>query len=100
MSLLYIPLKKEYFERFSDGSKTVEYRKENKIFNTKRIYEGMKVKLSLGYTSVPSRVLFGIVKKVGKQFRDCKSWIECYGSSGFAIAITITLDGNKDYDIR
>jgi len=49
MKPLFIPLKREYYEAFANGSKTHEYRLYGKRWNEKTCYYGRDVVLSLGY---------------------------------------------------
>ncbi len=47
---LFIPLKRQWFEAFSDGSKTVEYRRYGPRWNERTCTPGRPVVLSLGYS--------------------------------------------------
>lgn len=46
---LFIPLKREYYEAFVKGEKTVEYRKYGPGWNERTCQVGRPVTLSLGY---------------------------------------------------
>jgi hypothetical protein len=46
---LFIPLKKEHFEAFECGKKTIEYRLLGKRWNEKNCHAGREVTLSCGY---------------------------------------------------
>jgi hypothetical protein len=47
---LFIPLKREWFEKFRDGSKTIEYRRLGPKWNPKVCWIGRPVILSNGYS--------------------------------------------------
>ncbi len=47
---LFIPLKREWFERFRDGSKRIEWRAYGPRWNTRVAHRGRRVTLSLGYS--------------------------------------------------
>ncbi len=49
MKPLFIPLKREWFEKFKDGSKTVEYRPLGPRWNPGTCTKNRPVVLSLGY---------------------------------------------------
>lgn len=51
MKPLFIPLKKEWYLRFKDGSKTIEYRAYGPRWNEKTCYQGREAVLSNGYTN-------------------------------------------------
>lgn len=46
---LFIPLYREYFNAFADGSKKTEYRKYGPRWNEKTCFIGRPVLISLGY---------------------------------------------------
>lgn len=46
---LFVPLKREYFNEFLRGEKTVEYREYTKRWDERNCYIGRPVTLSLGY---------------------------------------------------
>lgn len=49
MKSLFIPLKREYYEKFESGEKWVELRPYGKRWNEHTCFEGRPVVLSLGY---------------------------------------------------
>ena len=82
---LFIPLKREYYEAFADGSKTTEYRRHERGWNEKNCRIGRKVVLSLGYGK-QSR-MNGIVRSFqivsGKDLSGVK---DVYGTDDIEIA--------------
>lgn len=49
MKPLFIPLKREYFELFASGEKTVEIRKYGNLWNERTCPPGRPAVISLGY---------------------------------------------------
>jgi hypothetical protein len=47
---LFVPLKREWFEAFREGTKTVEYRLHGPRWNERTCVTGRAVVLSLGYS--------------------------------------------------
>jgi hypothetical protein len=58
---LFIPLKGEWFDRFADGSKSVEWRAYGPRWNLERVQPGRRVILSRGYAGAR---LEGVVRWV------------------------------------
>lgn len=50
MKPLFIPLKRQYYEEFVSGTKTVEYRKYGRGWNENTCSLGRPVVISLGYS--------------------------------------------------
>lgn len=83
---LFIPLKKEFFEKFEDGSKSMEYRPYGARWNEKVCRVGRRVVLSLGYGK--QRRLEGTLMAFGVSTAASKtrSWIACYGPGECKVA--------------
>lgn len=79
---LFVPLKREYFEAFADGSKKHEYRMFGKRWNKQTCMVGRPVTLSCGYGK--QRRLSGIIKSIEVENEPSKlpGWVECYGKTG------------------
>lgn len=96
MKPLFIPLKKEYFDAFELGEKTVEFRALNERWNLKNCSTGRAVVLSCGYGR--SRRLKGFVSS--SQVRpgytldnsDREAVRQCYGSEDINV-ICINIGG-------
>lgn len=89
---LFIPLKREFFEAFASGKKTIEYRKLGPRWNEKTCRPGRAVVLSLGYGK--ARRLRGVVTwiEVIPAPTNNTVWRACYGDEGgLAISIGISL---------
>ena len=56
---LFIPLKREFFERFASGENKIEYRKYGKRWNEHTCKPGRRVTLSCGYGK--QRRLSGVI---------------------------------------
>jgi hypothetical protein len=90
---LFIPLKREYFEAFARGEKSVEYRRRGPRWNAETCPIGRPVILSLGYGK--ARRLTGNISAFHYDTIPSKlaGWLACYGpNSGDASCITIQLD--------
>lgn len=76
---LFIPLKTEFYEAFTSGSKTVEYRVYGPRWNEKTCRIGREVVLSHGYGK--RNRLRGVVTgfRVDQCPMSLPGWIECYG---------------------
>lgn len=93
MKPLFIPLKREWFEKFRDGSKTIEYRKAGPRWNERTCRAGREVVLSLGYGK--HHRLTGRITKV--EFNTAAShlpaWESVYGPGQCLVAcIHIEID--------
>ena len=89
-SPIFIPLKKEFFEAFERGEKTVEYRVYGKRWNETTCTMGREVVLSCGYGK--QRRLRGVIVKFEKSREPLKTlaWLKCYSHrTGDAACITI-----------
>ena len=94
MKPLFIPLKKEFYLAFKDGSKAVEYRKAGKSspWNKKTCEVGRRVTISNGYTKKDR--LQGVIV----DFKECsksgkrKEFVNIYGDGHKAACISIKLD--------
>jgi hypothetical protein len=82
MTPLFIPLKREYFEAFANGSKRHEYRIFGPRWNKQTCMTGRPVTLSCGYCK--QRRLSGIIQGVQVMVNPSKlpGWIDCYGKTG------------------
>ncbi len=94
MKPLFIPLKKKFFEAFKDGSKTKEYRKVNKNFNSLTCIVGRKVILSNGYGKYDR--LNGVITNINTTTspQNLDGWVEYYGKEN-QLAIIISSEGVK-----
>lgn len=83
---LFIPLKREYFEAFLEGRKTIEYRPFGARWNEKTCIVGRPVLLSLGYGK--QHRLQGRITRLVKSLAASKtaSWIACYGPGPCVVA--------------
>jgi hypothetical protein len=76
---LFIPLKREYFEAFANGTKQAEFRPYGPRWNEKTCRIGRDVVLSLGYGKrhrLRGKVV-GFVTDCSPMARP--GWVECYG---------------------
>lgn len=87
---LFIPLKTEYYEAFSDGSKTTEYRRAGGRWNETTCRIGRRVTLSKGYGK--RNRLSGFVTGFEVKPMDSEAWMACYDEPGLAACIQIDLD--------
>jgi len=91
---LFVPLKREYFEAFARGEKTVEWRREGPKWNRGTCRVGRRVTLSLGYQG--RRRLFGTVTSVTLQAANDPPQAEFFGAGTLCILIAIALDPPAD----
>lgn len=92
---LFIPLKREFFEAFRDGTKTWEYRPAGRRWNHHTCWIGRPVVLSLGYGK--AHRLRGTVTcfTVSMEPTTTEAWKACYGDKhpgAWAACIGITLE--------
>lgn len=83
---LFIPLKREWFEAFRDGRKSVEYRPYGPRWNERTCQLGRPVVLSLGYGKhrrLQGRIVQFVVSTSASK---TKSWISCYGPGECRVA--------------
>jgi len=83
---LFIPLKREFFEAFKNGTKTEEYRIYGPRWNEKTCRSGRKVVLSLGYGK--KHRLTGVVEDFhcGIEPTYTEAWKKCYGDNPSHVA--------------
>jgi len=88
---LFIPLKREWFEAFRDGRKTIEYRPFGPRWNERTCLVGRPVVLSLGYGK--AHRLTGRVARFAASTAPSKlpSWESCYGP-GLRMVAVITIE--------
>lgn len=86
MNPLFIPLRKEFFEAFEKGEKTVEYRPFGARWNDRTCTVGRPVVLSNGYGK--RRRLAGRITKftTSTAASKTKSWEACYGPGECQVA--------------
>lgn len=84
---LFIPLKREYFDAFANGTKTFELRPWGARWNERTVRIGRRVVLSLGYGK--SRRLTGTVTKLEKDWAPKlqPSWVAVYGAKHSVAAV-------------
>lgn len=90
MTPLFIPLKRQHFDRFRDGSKRIEYRPEGPRWNARTCLVGRPVVLSLGYGK--QHRLHGVIVGYEASSEPTKTaeWQDCYpGRAGLAACIEI-----------
>ena len=95
---LFIPLRREYFEAFERGEKTIEYRKLGPRWNEETCRLGRRVTLSLGYGK--QRRLYGVVTSFHTDSIPglIPGWEGCFGDSCVTAAcIGIKIDGNDQH---
>lgn len=76
---LFIPLKREYFEAFTNGTKQAEFRPYGQRWNERTCWIGRAVVLSLGYGKAHRLrgEIVGFVRDQNPQ--QLPGWRECYG---------------------
>jgi hypothetical protein len=83
VSALFIPLKREYYERFRDGAKAVEFRPYGPRWNERTCVTGRRVVLSLGYGK--RHRMTGLVQsfRVAEEHEraEITGWSACYGAA-------------------
>jgi hypothetical protein len=95
-SVLFIPLKREYFEAFERGEKRVEYRPYGPRWNERTCAIGKRVVLSLGYGK--QHRIAGRVVSFEKSREPLKTlaWLKCYGHrTGDCACVGIELDARN-----
>lgn len=93
---LFIPLRREFFEAFAEGSKSIEYRRLGPRWNAQTCRKGRRVVLSLGYG--PAHRLQGRVAGFYREARveRIPGWREVYpDDNGPAACILIELDETR-----
>lgn len=90
---LFVPLKKEYFEAFESGTKTVEWRLEGPRWNWRTCCVGRAVVLSCGYSK--KRRLTGEIVEMWI-LPDCvqEDFVKTYGQGKTARAFRVKLPTN------
>jgi hypothetical protein len=85
---LFIPLKREYFDRFSRRDKTVEFRPYGPRWNERTCALGRRVVLSLGYGKAHRLTGFVQSFRVAEESErsEIPGWRECYGDDPRQIA--------------
>jgi hypothetical protein len=93
MKPLFIPLRREYFEAFENGAKTVEYRLYGPRWNERTCWPMRPVVLSLGYGK--KRRLTGLVAGFAKSKEKSPAFLACYPkapANSLVACIHITLN--------
>lgn len=82
MKPLFIPLKRQHFEAFRDGTKREEFRVYGPRWNEKTCTPGRPVVLSLGYGK--AHRLTGVVSTFRRSVEPTRTpeWRDCYGDRG------------------
>lgn len=96
MKPLFIPLKREYFEAFANGTKDTEYRPYGKRWNEWTCAVGREVVLSCGYGK--ARRLRGKVTafEARQDVTHTQTWLSIYGQKHWeAACIRIALQPNE-----
>jgi hypothetical protein len=86
---LFVPLRREWFNAFARGEKTVEWRREGPKWNRGTCRVGRRVVLSLGYQG--RRRLFGTVISVELQAASGAA-AKLFGDGTLCILIGVALD--------
>ncbi len=93
---LFIPLRREYYDVFVSGQKTVEYRQYGPRWNERTCLVGRDVTISLGYGTAHRRsgVITGFeVLPMPSNAISSDQWRSIFGkNSGTAACITIKLE--------
>ena len=92
---LFIPLKKEYFEQYKDGSKHYELRKPEKQFQLKYLWPGRAVTLSCGYSGdrLYTKIAGAEIWHSGDLGKDDqKACLNCYGQHGEVVKINFDFE--------
>lgn len=73
---LFIPLKREFFEAFKDGTKTWELRGINNNFNEKTVVLERKTILALGYTKtrIEGKISNIVLMDAGNEIKQIAIW--------------------------
>lgn len=86
---LFIPLRREWFTAFKDGSKRHEYRPYGPRWNEKTCFVGRKVTLSLGYGK-QQRMQGQIISfEKSEEATQSDAWKSCYGGKDYRFAAVI-----------
>lgn len=91
---LFIPLKREYYEKFKSGEKDTEYRRFGPRWNGGTCFVGRPVVLSLGYGK--ANRMRGVIRRFYTKVMDSADWLACYGSPDRAACIQISVEGRVD----
>lgn len=93
MNDLFVPLKREFYQAFVDGTKGEEYRPHGPRWNERTCPLGRRVTLSLGY-AVKFRTRGTITGfRLDGAITETPAWIQCYGKKrGLAACIRIRID--------
>ncbi len=92
-SPLFIPLRREFFEMFREGSKVAELRRHGPRWNETTCWVGRDVLLSCGYgkgnrlTGIIARVAVVAIEQLATG--DRQHFLQCYGFAPRVIVITI-----------
>ena len=96
--VLFVPLRREWFDAFEKGFKTFEYRPYGKRWNERTCAIGRRVTLSLGYGKL--RRLHGTIVSFerSEDVTRTTAWKSCYDGKGYthAAKIGVRLDGTND----
>lgn len=87
---LFIPLKREWFEAFRTGLKTVEYRPHGPRWNERTCWVGRPVVLSLGYGK--AHRLTGRITEFWASEARTPAFVSIYGHDRIMACIRIDLD--------
>jgi len=93
---IFIPLKREHFMAFDDGSKKTEFRPYGPRWNERTCRIGRAVVISLGYGKQQRRR--GVISSFEKSREPLKTlaWLQCYGHrTGDCACIGIELEVSK-----
>ena len=90
---LFVPLRRQHFDAFRDGSKRVEWRAYGPRWNRQTAHRGRSVTLSLGYSG---ERLFGIVQRARRVRADLApaAAMAIYPSVRYLCAIHVVLDSD------
>jgi len=83
---LFVPLKKEHFLAFEDGSKTTEYRPFGPRWNQNTVIPGRAVVLSLGYGKKNRLTARVASLTIQKEPPDPVAWRSVYGDRRCLVA--------------
>ena len=96
-SALFIPLRREWFEAFESGDKTIEYRPYGPRWNERTCRVGRRVTLSLGYGK--RKRLHGTIVsfELSEDVTKTSAWLSCYVGKGYthAAKIGVRVDGTN-----
>lgn len=86
---LFLPLRRQYFQAFKDGTKTVEYRLYGKRWNEKLCTLGRAVWLSNGYGAADR--MDGVITSFWTTDRPPPEWVAIYGEPAGRLAACIEI---------